>query len=134
MTRTPDEIKKGLECASNCSENLNGCENCPYNGLDCCDLHPDALALIQQLEADNAQLNRCIENLTDKLNAMNDEVAKLQAERDAAVRDLTEMAQDTDESCEYCAMFRTPHCSLECRMKNKGFKWRGVQKEDAHEQ
>ena len=48
--KTPDEIKKGLECASNCSENLSGCKDCPYNGLDCCDLHPDAMTYIRQLE------------------------------------------------------------------------------------
>ena len=131
-TKTPDEIKKGLECCKE-DECFGDRENCPYTadpklcvGVMCA----DALALIQQLQDENAQQARCIENMTDKLNAMNDEVAKLQAERDAAVRDLTEMAQDTDESCEYCKMFKTPHCSRECRMKNKGFEWRGVQKED----
>ena len=127
--KKPDEIKKGLECASNCSENLNGCENCPYNGLDCCDLHPDALVLIQQLEADNAQLNRCIENLTDKLNAMNDEVAKLQAERDAAVKDLQtvcnmmnicRMCKDDDEGSERC----------EGCLMSSNWEWRGVTKEE----
>lgn len=35
-------------------------------------MEKDALAYIQQLESDNAQQARCIENLTDKLNATND--------------------------------------------------------------
>ena len=57
--KTPDEIKKGLECCS-----YNGrCDGCPYNvtvegaygteELGCDDtLQPDALAYIQQLEAE----------------------------------------------------------------------------------
>ncbi len=58
MTRTPDEIKKGLEC---CSSTANCADGCPYHviveGSFGCDemgcedgLLPDALALIQQLE------------------------------------------------------------------------------------
>lgn len=81
MTRKPDEIKKGLEC---CVEATSDCSACPYHKEgdgDCVDiLKRDAFALIQRLQDDNAQLNRCIENMTDKLNAMNDEVAKLQAD------------------------------------------------------
>lgn len=65
MFCAPEDPKCSYDC---------GDETCIYN------LMRDALALIQQLEADNAQLNRCIENMTDKLNAANDEVAKLQAD------------------------------------------------------
>lgn len=98
--KTPDEIKKALEC---CFYDSEQCMDCPYYPISCDrELVRDAREYIRQLEA----------------------------ERDAAVRDLTEMAQDTDESCEYCEMFKTPNCSRECRMKNKGFKWRGVQKEE----
>lgn len=82
MQKTPDEIKKGLEC---CGAG-NHCKGyCPYDGrsasIEGCTsrLSRDALSLIQQLQAENAQLNRCIDNMTDKLNAMNDEAAKLQA-------------------------------------------------------
>lgn len=53
MTRTPDEIKKGLECCKE-DECFGDRENCPYTadpklcvGVMCA----DALALIQQLEA-----------------------------------------------------------------------------------
>lgn len=82
MTRTPDEIKKGLH---NCQSGIGCPDDCPYYSdcIVCNDAYiveREALALIQQLQDDNAQLNRCIENMTDKLNAMNDEVAKLQAE------------------------------------------------------
>ena len=56
MTKTPDEIKKGLEC---CSE--DGCKKCPY-WEDCnmadgfSELAGDALALIQQLEAERDEM------------------------------------------------------------------------------
>lgn len=53
--RSPDEIKKGLEC---CISDTYGCyEKCPYfnslsNGVDCSvKMHADALAYITQLEA-----------------------------------------------------------------------------------
>ena len=70
--KKPDEIKKGLD---HCGE--YGCKDCPYV-QDCImtdgfsELAKDTLCYIQQLEADNAQQARCIENLTDKLNATND--------------------------------------------------------------
>lgn len=75
--KTPDEIKKGLETHKSKTAD---CSECPYenvvtqDGWELCfkNLESDALAYIQQLEADNAQQARCIENLTDKLNATND--------------------------------------------------------------
>lgn len=73
MTRTPDEIKKGLEL---CIAGVYDCCRCSYHEVgngDCVtDVKCDALDYIQQLEADNAQQARCIENMTDKLNATND--------------------------------------------------------------
>lgn len=125
--KTPDEIKKGLEY---CNTN-NSCNKCPYYGEDWCSVNRnnDTLAYIQQLEADNAQLNRCIENMTDKLNALNDEVAKLQAERDAAVEDLETV----------CGMCSVCHACKDrfwggdsCRgcVNSNHWQWRGVQKEE----
>jgi hypothetical protein len=137
MTRTLDEIKKGLEC---CSSTANCADGCPYHviveGSFGCDemgcedgLLPDALALIQQLQAENAQQARCIENMTDKLNAMNDEVAKLQAERDAAVADLRRAMH-----CPSCANWRKPEKAAVCFAcqygRTRRFEWRGVPKEE----
>lgn len=53
--KSPDEIKKGLELCQHTS--YNGCcrchEGCPYRFTDRCDhLRRDALAYIQQLEAE----------------------------------------------------------------------------------
>lgn len=51
--KTPEEIKKGLECCST----YNDCQSCPYDdkvekGWGCCvQRNEDALAYIQQLEA-----------------------------------------------------------------------------------
>ena len=129
MSKTPDEIKKGMECCI-----TDKCRECPYYPLYevyGCKLAraKDALALIQQLQADNAQQARCIENMTDKLNALNDEVAKLQAERDAAVEDLETV----------CGMFTVCHACKDrfwggdsCRgcVNSNHWQWRGVQKED----
>lgn len=51
--KTPEEIKKGLECCARASE--EACKHCPYcNDCDifeACNLYRDALAYINQLEA-----------------------------------------------------------------------------------
>lgn len=50
MTKTPDDIKKGLECCT-----IPLCDECPYNNDPSCVVkNADALALIQQLQAENA--------------------------------------------------------------------------------
>lgn len=138
MERTPDEIKKGMECCMG-DPLVWHCDECPYaeQGAevdDGCDYNgaqvmQDALDLIQLLQADNAQMNRCIENMTDKLNAMNDEVAKLQAERDAAVSELV-------GTCQVCRWEETAKCAS-CHfcedawnVHESNWEWRGVQKED----
>ena len=90
MTLTPDEIKMLMANHKSYTYSLD-------------EFMRDALVLIQQLQAENAQQARCIENMTDKLNAMNDEVAKLQAERDAAAEVIKELAWDCDDGCKkYC--------------------------------
>ena len=128
MSKTPDEIKKGMECCI-----TDKCRECPYYPLYevyGCKLAraKDALALIQQLQADNAQQARCIENMTDKLNAANDEVAKLQTERDAAVSELI-------GTCQVCRWEDTEKCA-DCHFNPEAWNvheskwnWRGVQKE-----
>lgn len=51
--KTPDEIKKGLECCKIAS--IEACEHCPYrkdcDSFEACNLYRDALAYINQLEA-----------------------------------------------------------------------------------
>lgn len=119
--KSPDEIKKGLDCCAD--GNVVCAGNCVFDDdvklcyPDCVKLlMTNALALIQQLQAENAEKDARIQ--------------QLEAERDAAVRDLTELCQDTDDSCEYCLHHKDGKCSPECRMNNVGFEWRGVQKEE----
>jgi hypothetical protein len=78
---TPDEIKKGLEC---CSGRDNACDGCPYAKGECglfSKVATDALVLIQQLEATNAELLTKVEQLEAKCH-------QLERERDAAVKAL----------------------------------------------
>ena len=51
--KKPEEIKKGLECCFNQENKDFVCDECPYDsaGSTCGDLFGDALAYIQQLEA-----------------------------------------------------------------------------------
>lgn len=64
--KTPDEIKKGLECCTSCKP--EDCCVCAYKANDCkcvSMLTGDALAYIQQLETNNHQLltvNRQLHN------------------------------------------------------------------------
>lgn len=115
MPKTPDEIKKGLEDGAECSCCDGGCKTCA-----------DALALIQQLQAENAQQARCIENMTDKLNAMNDEVAKSQAELDAVMTFLRSIGCDT---CRYREVESWEEPCLYC-IDHARWQWLGVQKEE----
>lgn len=88
--KTPDEIKKGLEC---CTEMCNS-ESCPYwEDSDCTtNVRNDVIALIKQLEA----------------------------ERDAAVEDLEALMDSLEigTACEFCGkdcMFSDSACSPEWR-------------------
>lgn len=117
MTKTPDEIKKGLECCH--VGQACECTDCPYSdeGEETmnCDflLGEDALALIQQLEAQNAEKDARIQ--------------QLEAERDAAVENIR---GDCVYCLHLCEDMVAPSC-FDCA--NKGFyrwEWRGVQKEE----
>ena len=104
MKKTPEEIKKGLEC---CIEST--CEPCPYGNAANCNfaiyMLVDALAYIRQLEA----------------------------ERDAAVADLTQ-SKDCG-TCKYgkqCATgkFDCDGCDADgCPCQGCKYEWRGVQKD-----
>lgn len=58
--KTPEEIKKGLECGE--------CKNCPYKRLISCTecVREDALAYIQQLEAEVPKWNDAKSNPPQK--------------------------------------------------------------------
>ena len=118
MTRTPDEIKKGLETCS--ADECHGQHtDCPYHPDLMCirNICADALALIQQLQAQNAE--------------QAEKIKQLEAERDAAVADIKQMAHDPYEPCfcDYCKLTEEECSQANCRGRN-AFEWRGVQKEN----
>jgi len=64
--KTPDEIKKGLECCA--QPGFNSCKDCPYKGeCDKMENITDALAYIQQLEEKVSKLEKRCD--AEQLNA-----------------------------------------------------------------
>lgn len=118
MTKTPDEIKKGLDCCTD--GNIVCAGNCVFDDdvmlgyPDCVKmLMTNALALIQQLEAENAEKDERIQ--------------QLEAERDAAVAGLK--SNCTCPECKYFSDEVQDPCRT-CRSSTSKFEWRGVQKEE----
>ena len=117
MTKTPDEIKKGLEC---CSNSDGTCEGCPYVDGECRafeQLSADALAIIQQLE--------------EHLREATKKIEQLEAERDA----LMHWAKGRCDTCAHnddCVKHDPDpegyivHWYDDCEI----WEWRGVQKEE----
>lgn len=106
--KTPEEIKKGLECCT-CQDG-DGCSDmCPYSGR--CDIDPnalerDALAYIEQLER----------------------------ERDAAIKDIESLRVSTWSSdwCNFCKHHEPDgQCYRKCLTGGcgwgYGWEWRGSQ-------
>lgn len=97
--KTPEEIKKGLECCSKTDK----CPECPYYGEDWCSTkkNVDALAYIQRLEIRNGAIEKSLDEvfvLNDKqasiirsLNSNNSQVRK--ALQDNGFRTLEELLQ-----------------------------------------
>ena len=100
--RTPEEIKKGLECCT--SDRMDSCDECPYQGRPCNDIEnlKDALAYIQQLERG----------------------------RDAAVADMTELMQ-LAQFCRHCKhLTEDGECTFDFAANKDEpwcWQWRGVQ-------
>ena len=123
MPKTPDEIKKGLEC---CVMPVpRPCAKCPYHLMDKCltNLLKDVFSLIQQLERDKAWAGETHDMLRE-------ENKRLEAQRDAAVDDLK-----TVKRCKVCKHDHVkdmvePCFSCSCCFGVNNFEWRGVQKEE----
>ena len=132
--KTPDEIKKGLECCG-----VRGkCHSCPYESprtADCVgQLLTDAFAYIQQLESNDSQVKKALsDNGFASLEAFLQAYNQVKKERDAAVADLKEMcARCSDDTlgCNYCKYQEDGlQCHHDCKMYTKewDWQWRGVQ-------
>jgi protease II len=113
--KTPDEIKKGLEEEIPVHYHIDGEPRLtPRMLMDMQWLHKDALALIQRLQAENAEKDARIQ--------------QLEAERDAIMQDMNKNCT----SCKHSGMNNpdNPCYKFEeqCRDYSK-WEWRGVQKE-----
>lgn len=143
MKKTPEEIKKGLEC---CIDGFSCRTTCPYTtpffNIEKCTqaLATDALALIQQLEAElsDAKNNHqhtidVAERQKDQIDKLKKVIVRLNAERNAAVEDLESYATLKCFACKYYEEELTEVPCNECKILGKGnrdmFEWRGVQKD-----
>ena len=127
--RTPEEIKKGLECCTDiCDEGCKGCVyNRPYN-------RRDKLCLVQ-LKVDALALNWQIEHERDELLQKNQQ---LERERDAAVEQLKEVDKEDLFSCSHCihdelcndGLTSCVDCDKDCPChtcrNSSNWEWRGV--------
>lgn len=131
MDKTPDEIKKGLEC---CAAEWAECEECTY--CDGCvmrggneNLDADALAYITQIENAVEFYSNTTQVLDAKIAKLESRLAQVERERDAAEHDLHLLA-DGEGACNVCARFdegyipTPPHCRYAC--DDDCFRWRGV--------
>lgn len=137
MPKTPDEIKKGLETCS--ADECHGQHtDCPYHPDLMCirNICADALALIQQLQADLEDMTaryKIADDCAKKKGEMNEklyaELTAAKAERDAAVADI-------HRSCFTCNNFGRSEClntvCNEC-VGWRNWEWRGVQKEESED-
>lgn len=117
MTRTPDEIKRGMECCG--TGKYGNHKDCPYDITEpqCMQrMLADALALIRQLEAQNTEKDARIK--------------QLEAERDALHEGLK-----VELGCYACKNYvddpdyDSNEC-MDCGKNRCNFEWRGVQKEE----
>lgn len=153
MTRTPDEIKKGLECCG--TGDFGNHKDCPYDISEpkCMqNLLVDALALIQQLEVDKQQLEGLLTHMNQLRDAaagralkMEERVRQLEAERDAALADFKLYRERNIKgecgvyACDLCKIsgkyeqWEELKCPKGC-MGIEHWQWRGVQKEDGNAQ
>jgi hypothetical protein len=127
MTRTPDEIKKGLECCM-----MSTCEpSCPYdNPVDCgfaVQLLQDALALIQQLQAQNDTITESFHRLKKVVVEQGQTIKQLEAERDALMHYLHSMGCETCLYDDYDGS--EPPC-INCTATRDLWQFQGVQKEE----
>ena len=123
--KTPDEIKKGLECfGGHCDMNCDGCEfDTGYTARS--QVMRDALVYIRQLEGQNAEQAARLEQVT--------------RERDAAVKQVKEfgdcqccthdeICKDLFPDCGDCNNVQCPCNSCKADTRNN-WEWRGVPQE-----
>ena len=104
--KSPDDVKKGLECR------IRSIRNACNHQCDTCDLRIPAYTILERFEDARTLIQR------------------LEAERNAAV---AELAKCTASHCPFCKNYKNPEMAdvcYTCRYGiHKSFEWHGVQKE-----
>lgn len=128
--KTPDEIKKGLECCT-----IPVCAECPYDSEPSCVVkNEDALAYIQQLEkmlgesfARNAPALEAAYGLAEKVRKLEAELETVKRERDTLLHYLT---NTHIAPCDICKHEPESHDINDCaRIRKVGvpcFEWVGL--------
>lgn len=128
--KTPEEIKKGLECMANADIE---CDVCPYRDdsyLFCSTgIVKDAIACIEQLEANDSQVKKALQdNGFGSLEELLQAYSQVKRERDAAVNDLKSV--QGGQRCERCKNYGGTEfidaVCIEC-INGSIWEWRGVQ-------
>lgn len=105
--KTPEEIKKGLECCSNAT--VESCDGCPYHTKE-----------------DHSAV--CIVHLTKDAKVL---LAQAERERDAAVYDIAKLVKRLGYGpCRYC---RKTYDTNDAPCSICVFEWRGVCEENTKE-
>ena len=95
--RTPEEIKRGLECYN--------CKTCPYKKDNCGNVDRDALALIQQLERERDEARNDLDTLNYAITELHSAYEAMKRERNAAVEDMKDA---TLCGCHVCGHYYQP--------------------------
>ena len=139
---TTDEIVRALRCIST-PELTHLCTGCKYRkrkGCDADEMNKDAIRLIEQLIAENADLRKEIEWKDMVIALAQREQAKAEAERGAALADLADAR--SCKTCKYacdtrdCSSCKSKICKCrECHLDKNAWEWRGLPEtpEEKHE-
>ena len=132
---TTKEIMRALRCIST-PELTHLCTGCKYRkrkGCDADEMNKDAVRLIEQLIAENADLRKEIEWKDMVIALAQRKQAEAEAERDAAIADLKISAGCA--SCKYhcsditfcCDCNKKQNCKcMSCRLGLMNWEWRGL--------
>ena len=130
---TTDEIVRALRCIST-PELTHLCTGCKYRkrkGCDADEMNKDAIRLIEQLIAENADLRKEIEWKDMVIALAQRKQTEAEAERDAALADLADAR--SCKTCKYacdtrdCSSCKSKTCKCrECHLDKNAWEWRGA--------
>ena len=126
MVKTPDEIKKGLECCCGMHDH-SYCRECPYSENDCDEMSRDALAYIQQLERERDEAMHERDGLSMMLTSAESAFETMKCERDEAVKALSRYMKCID--CKYRPIIIETYGFCKGCESGSNWQWRGAQEE-----